>query len=79
MKFRLHHESSVLLNAPAERAFAYLDDFKALSEHMAKPSAMMLGSKMSVVTDDLGGRGGLESAHGGPRAGDDALPRRDCH
>jgi uncharacterized membrane protein len=56
VKFPLHHESSVLLNAPAERAFAYLDDFRALSAHMAKPSAMMLGSKMSVVTDDLGGR-----------------------
>jgi len=56
VKFPLHHESSVLLNAPAERAFAYLDDFKALSAHMEKPSAMMMGSRMNIATDDLGGR-----------------------
>ena len=56
MSFPFHHESSALLEASAERAFAYLDDFTALSAHMAKPSAMMMGSSMQVSTDELGGR-----------------------
>jgi hypothetical protein len=52
----LHHETTVLLEAPAEHAFAYLDDFNALSAHMEKPSAMMMGSGMRITTDELGGR-----------------------
>ena len=52
----MHHESQVLLQAPVERAFAFLDDFKALSAHMEKRSAMMMGSRMSTATDELGGR-----------------------
>ena len=54
--FPLHHESTVTLDAPAETAFAYLDDFKKLSSHMERPSAMMMGSKMAITTDALGGR-----------------------
>ena len=46
----------MLLRAKSEEAFAYLDDFAALSAHMQARSAMMLGSSMRIVTDALGGR-----------------------
>lgn len=46
----------MILAAPVERAFAYLDDFEALSAHMEKRSTIMLGSSMSIATDELGGR-----------------------
>ena len=55
-KYPLHHETPVVLNAPAEAVFAYLDDFHKLSAHMEKPSAMMMGSKMRIETDERGGR-----------------------
>ena len=51
-----HHETPVVLNAPAEEVFAYLDDFRKLSAHMEKPSGMMMGSKMKIETDAQGGR-----------------------
>jgi len=54
--FPLHYESAVTLNAPPETAFAYLDDFRKLSAHMEKSSAMMMGSKMRISTDGLDGR-----------------------
>lgn len=54
--FALHHESSVQLNATPEIAFAYLDNFNALSAHMAKRSMMMMGSRMGIATDDRKGR-----------------------
>lgn len=54
--FPLHGESSARLDATVEQAFAYLDDFKALSAHMEKRSAMMMGSRMSITTDAQGGR-----------------------
>lgn len=54
--FPLHHESTVTLNASLEVAFAYLDDFKKLSAHMEKSSTAMMGSKMTIATDALGGR-----------------------
>jgi hypothetical protein len=54
--FKRHHESTALLNASVEQAFAWLDDFRQLSAHMEKPSAMMLGSRMAIETGDLGGR-----------------------
>lgn len=55
-EFPLHYESVVTLNATPQAAFAYLDDFRKLSSHMEKPSAAMLGSKMTITTDALGGR-----------------------
>src|SRR5512139_2334658 len=55
-EFPLHHESVVTLDTTPEAAFAYLDDFRKLSVHMEKPSAAMLGSKMTITTDALGGR-----------------------
>jgi hypothetical protein len=54
--FPLHGESSAQLDATVEQAFAYLDDFRALSAHMEKRSATMMGSRMSITTDALGGR-----------------------
>ena len=51
-----HHESSVLLNASVDQAFAHFDDFRQLSAHMAKPSAMMAGSRMTIETDERDGR-----------------------
>jgi hypothetical protein len=56
LSFPLHGESSAQLDASVEQAFAYLDDFKALSAHMEKRSATLMGSRMSVTTDALGGR-----------------------
>ena len=52
----MHYETTVTLNAPPEIAFAYLDDFKKLSAHMEKSSAMMMGSKMRIATDERDGR-----------------------
>jgi len=52
----LHHETHVALNAPVEAGFAYLDDFRQLSAHMEKSSGMMMGSKMTIEMDELGGR-----------------------
>lgn len=54
--YRLHHETTAKLNAPIEVAFAYLDDFRKLSAHMERPSAMMMGSAMAIETDEHGGR-----------------------
>lgn len=54
--FAHHRETTVLLNARAEDAFAYLDDFTKLSAHMEKRSAMMMGSRMLIEMDPLGGR-----------------------
>jgi hypothetical protein len=48
-----HYESSVTLAASPETAFVRLDDFRKLSAHMEKPSAMTLGSKMSISDYDL--------------------------
>jgi hypothetical protein len=56
MLLPLHYESTVTLNTSPETAFAYLDDFRKLSAHMEKSSAMMLGSKMKITTDALDGR-----------------------
>ena len=52
----LHHENLGLANASVEQVFAFLDDPKALSEHMGKSSMMMLGSRMSIDVDAGSGR-----------------------
>lgn len=54
--FPFHDESVALVNAPADRVFAYLDDPKALAAHMGKSSTMMLGMRMSIDLDAGGGR-----------------------
>ena len=53
---RSHRESTALLNAPPGEAFAWLDDFRQLSAHMERRSAMMAGSRMAIETDAAGGR-----------------------
>jgi hypothetical protein len=54
--FAFHREARATLPTSADRAFEHLDDFRQLSAHMERPSAMMLGSRMSIVTDDRDGR-----------------------
>jgi hypothetical protein len=54
--FPFHYETSVGLAAPIEAAFAHLDDFHKLSAHMEKSSGMMMGSSMSIETDEREGR-----------------------
>ena len=54
--FAFHHETYALLRASVTAAFDYLDDFRQLSAHMERPSAMMLGSRMCIVTDEADGR-----------------------
>lgn len=54
--FLLHHETSATLNAPVEAVFSYLDDFRKLSAHMERPSAMMMGSAMAIEMDERGGK-----------------------
>jgi hypothetical protein len=65
LPFPFHYETSVPLDASPEAAFAYLDDFRQLSAHMEKPSAMMMGSKMSISTDALEGRAPGSRVHMG--------------
>ena len=52
----LHHETSVLLNAPPEEIFAHLDDPRRLAAHMTRRSWMMAGSRMTVDVDTAEGR-----------------------
>jgi uncharacterized protein YndB with AHSA1/START domain len=51
-----HEEASALLDAPLERVFDYLDDFRKLSSHMQQRSGMMAGSGMTIETDERDGR-----------------------
>jgi hypothetical protein len=52
----LHHETRTTLRTTVHAAFEHLDDFKKLSAHMEQPSAMMLGSRMQILTDEGSGR-----------------------
>jgi hypothetical protein len=54
--FAFHHETHATLRTSASTAFEHLDDFRKLSAHMERPSAMMLGSRMEILTDEGGGR-----------------------
>ena len=54
--FSFHHEARGTLRTTVQAAFEFLDDFRKLSAHMEQPSAMMLGSRMQIVTDEGGGR-----------------------
>ena len=55
-RFTFHHETKAILGTSVQAAFEHLDDFRKLSAHMERPSAMMLGSRMEIFTDDSGGR-----------------------
>lgn len=54
--FPFHFESTVLLNASQDAAFAYLDDHTRLSSHMGASSARMLRSRMSIEFDGARGK-----------------------
>jgi hypothetical protein len=56
MSFAAHEEASIVVQAPPEAVFAYLDDPHSLGGHMEKPSAMMLGGSMRYAFDAAGGR-----------------------
>ena len=51
-----HHESTVLVAAPAEEVFAFVDDHSKLSSHMSQSSWMMGGGSMSIETDAKDGK-----------------------
>ena len=51
-----HSESIATVPAAVSEVFALLDDHMRLSSHMAKPSAMMLGTKMNLEFDAAEGR-----------------------
>lgn len=55
-RFTFHHETHAELRTSVQAAFEYLDDFRKLSAHMERPSAMMLGSRMQILLDAGGGR-----------------------
>ena len=54
--FPLHNESTARVAAPIDRVFAYLDNPKALAEHMGESSLMMMGSRMLIDVDACGRR-----------------------
>ena len=54
--FTFHYETHAVLRTSVQAAFEHLDDFRKLSAHMERPSAMMLGSRMQIFMDDGGGR-----------------------
>ncbi len=52
-----HHQASdVVVNATAEAVFDHLDDQSRLGGHMEKPSAMMMGGRMTYELDAGKGR-----------------------
>ena len=51
-----HYESHVLINAPAEDVFAYIDDHAHFSSHMSESSLMMGGGRMDISLDNGRGR-----------------------
>jgi hypothetical protein len=51
-----HEEATTTLPQPPEVIFDRLDDPTRFGEHMSKPSLMMLGGRMSYVSDEAGGR-----------------------
>lgn len=46
-----HCEETVLIDAPPEQVFAFVDDHNNLSSHMNQSSMMMAGSKMDTHVD----------------------------
>jgi uncharacterized membrane protein len=51
-----HHERRAIVAAPAERAFAHLDDHARLAGHMSGSSWMMGGGRMTIELDENAGR-----------------------
>ena len=69
--FTFHHETHARLRTSVPAAFEHLDDFRKLSAHMERPSAMMLGSRMEIFTDDSEQR----NSQPGVRSGYDLSPQ----
>jgi len=51
-----HYENRILIEAPAEKVFAFVDDHTHLSSHMNKSSWMMGGGRMDTSIDDGNGQ-----------------------
>ena len=51
-----HYESRVLVKAPAEDVFAYIDDHAHLSSHMSESSWMMGGGRVYTSVDNGNGQ-----------------------
>lgn len=56
MGYRSHYETSVDVAAEPAALFDYLDDQERLAAHMAKPSMMMMGGRMTYEFDAAKGR-----------------------
>jgi len=54
--FSRYADTVATIEVPAAKIFAFLDDHKNLSAHMAKSSWMMLGSRMEIYLDAAGAR-----------------------
>src|SRR5687768_7675175 len=51
-----HRDGSVLIGAPSEQVFAYVDDHEQLASHMNESSWMMGGGRMVTVPDGRRGK-----------------------
>jgi hypothetical protein len=51
-----HFETSVVVSAPADAIFSYVDDHTSVSAHMRQSSWMMAGSRMAIELDASEGR-----------------------
>jgi Polyketide cyclase / dehydrase and lipid transport len=51
-----HFDTRVVVSAPADVVFSYLDDHTRVSAHMSRPSWMMAGSRLAIELDASGGR-----------------------
>ena|SRR3990167_2210279 len=51
-----HYEQSVVVEASADKVFAYVDDLRNFSSHMNQSSWMMGGGYMKTETDKGGGQ-----------------------
>ena len=59
--YERHYSEVAILDATAAEVFAFADDFKKLSSHMAGSSVMMMGSSMQTSLD--AGRGQAVGSH----------------
>lgn len=51
-----HLEDKIFVPVKAEEVFSFVDDHMNFSSHMTKPSLMMGGGKMEIITDDKHGQ-----------------------
>lgn len=60
-KYAKHYEDSILISAPEEELFLYVDDHSKFSSHMMQSSWMMGGAQMKITVDE--GRGQKVGSH----------------